>query len=686
VKAKRLIFVGLDGMVPEMLLKFVEEGIMPNMGALMRRGVFARMWPVPQTATATNWATLSTGCWAGTHGVDSFASHIPGSRFDEFLAYEFLPTRPISAHEKNNLTQVEFFWDAAEREGRRVILVNWPYSWPPTVRRGVVVNDSGPSSYLGEFYPEIFFRTRPRGEENETPLRLVPAKGWKSLPASKKEPLEGAFSVTGEETSSSEERKDGLQTKRVIYRVLLAALSGSRYDTLIISRTKDASRALARLREGTWTDWLEEDLQVVRKTKSRGAIYALVPRIMDFRGKFRFKLTKLSPEGEVELFRTPVYNTFGWAYPEEVADILIEAYFKQHSSDMAAGRLKGVRDRDFYEAANPISYLKENFLLKDRLNAEGLTFTAEVLARRYDWDIMMVQIHCPDTLNHYELGQVSEGTAGYSEEAAKAAWEKFRTDYLLLDNFVGSLLRFKDDSTAFVVVSDHGGIAVNAQVWLEKFFMDAGLLTMEKRADGYYYYVPKKSKVFVSGAPMNYYIWYNIKGRDPEGTVEPSEIPALESKVLEVLHSIRDPMTGQSPFSAVLRREDANCFGLWGEKIGDIVFFYREGYMQPEFTNWGPISEREYRDFIKTGFGPAAYTFPGCYSQHAGYLPSCTYKGFSVAGVFLASGPAFKKGVRLEKPFWTVDVVPTLSHILGMKPPRDSEGGIFQGLLERPED
>ncbi len=72
------------------------------------------------TLTTTNWATIATGAWPGTHGITDFNPHRPGDSIGASL--QGFDARDVRA---------EFVWEAAVRAGLDSIVVNWPGSWPP---------------------------------------------------------------------------------------------------------------------------------------------------------------------------------------------------------------------------------------------------------------------------------------------------------------------------------------------------------------------------------------------------------------------------------------------------------------------------------------------------------------------------------------------------------------------------
>ena len=75
------------------------------------------------------------------------------------------------------------------------------------------------------------------------------------------------------------------------------------------------------------------------------------------------------------------------------------------------------------------------------------------------------------------------------------------------------------------------------------------------------------------------YIYVNLKGRDPQGIVEPADYNAFVAKIIDDLYAYRDPSTGKRVASFALNRNDMEVVGLGGKHCGDIFFI-----LEPEFT------------------------------------------------------------------------------------------------------
>ena len=82
-KQKRIMVIGLDGLCVPMIQRFAKEGIIPNMAKLLKRGTLSRLISVVPAQTPTNWTTLATGAYPGTHGISVWGTPNPSDPFDQ---------------------------------------------------------------------------------------------------------------------------------------------------------------------------------------------------------------------------------------------------------------------------------------------------------------------------------------------------------------------------------------------------------------------------------------------------------------------------------------------------------------------------------------------------------------------------------------------------------------------------
>ncbi|MFQ6096815.1 MAG: alkaline phosphatase family protein [Armatimonadota bacterium] len=665
----RLIVIGLDGVMPEFLRRFAAEGVIPNIAGLMDRGAFCEALPSPPCDTPTNWTTLATGTWTGTHGINSFGVHLAGEpfrRLHDVGKNIFPPFASASDENMNELTRVEYFWQAAERAGKRAILVNFPGGWPPNAKTVITVDGSGPycSRLVRMSYPSLF-TTDENPPAGANRLRTCAPHGWLEPPDSARDPRETVFVLTGEADVeptpagwmvTKDSDAAGPLDPELLYCCLVLASTRDRYDRLMVCKGRDASRPVAVLREGEWSDWITDEFQTPYGSERRP-------------GKFKFKLVRLSSDArEIALYRTTIFNTQGWAYPDGIADELIEDLFARGEQSGQDRPFESDGTKEDVPRVSPLCQVTES--IADQ--CVGIALVCEALCRTHDWDMLWAQLHAPDGLNHQALNGIYPDSPDYDPEEEEATWERFREEFRNMDAMVGRILDgCADEETLVCAISDHGAIPTTRRVWLGHFLAEAGFIHyMLDEENRIIEMDASKSKVVLGDHPLAQNIWVNLRGRDPDGIVEPGEeYERVRRDVIQLLYSIRDPETGECPVAFAMRKEDCEDLGQWGDNVGDIVYYLAPGYSN-DITIHSPGSIA-LDDLPRNGFGPMT---GGMQGVHHAYHPTARLGGCSVRGIFLLAGPGIKEKYWRRRPVRTVDVAPTLARLIGIPAPRDAEG------------
>jgi predicted AlkP superfamily phosphohydrolase/phosphomutase len=156
-------------------------------------------------------------------------------------------------------------------------------------------------------------------------------------------------------------------------------------------------------------------------------------------------------------------------------------------------------------------------------------------------------------------------------------------------------------------------------------------------------------------------IFINLKGRDPQGVVEPgAEYDELIEQVRDGLSQVRDPLTGRCLDITIWRREE-----IWsGPYLDRAPDLYVE-MTDPYYSDAGNLNPR---GALFSYYGEHYADFVGVHRR---------------MGMLLAVGPDIQAGSRLE-PVKITDVAPTALHLMGLPIPRDMDGGIPEGLF-RPD-
>jgi predicted AlkP superfamily phosphohydrolase/phosphomutase len=606
-------------MVPTMTERFMGEGVLPNISRLVEHGFFTRVRPVIPAQTPSNWDTIATGATPGTHGVVQWGSHIPGEPVWEYHRGEAFNA---------GLCRAEYLWEAAARAGKRSVVMNYA-GYPPTTGAAVFIEWLfQPSRSYFDLTPPTVYHNCP--ELNTTdPIRLLPAKGWKNLPSSNLAPLEAVLPVVPSTEGSGP-----------TYYALVWG-KGGMYDRVSISPSRNFSDSIVVLSPGEWSGWVRARFKTADQGEAEGA--------------FRFKLIELSPDGtRMRLYRSDAYPTDGrfCSNPELGQRLVAELGPYIHSGMTVGLHCHGQLD---WETADKV--MAEE--------AEWWAQAAYMAMKSTDASLLVLHWHILDEIGHRFVPLVDPTGTHYDPQKADEYWEIIRNYYRAADRFVGAFLeRFDDGETLFTVVSDHGMPANKKAVSLINLFKRRGWVALTPDGKGVDW---SRSKLFFA----QNHLWINLRGRDKGGVVPPEEYLPLRSEVIAAMRDLKDPETGEHVFAFVLSREDAPMVGLWGDYIGDLVFCYSGGY------RWsGPEVLR---------MGEERVVFPCGGGNHGPMIPTYETDVTSVMGVLIMSGPGIRPGVKLSKAeqakICTTDVAPTLSYLMGLDSPAQTEGRVLREFL-----
>ncbi|MGH2691709.1 MAG: alkaline phosphatase family protein [Actinomycetota bacterium] len=283
----------------------------------------------------------------------------------------------------------------------------------------------------------------------------------------------------------------------------------------------------------------------------------------------------------------------------------------------------------------------EEFVLR-RIHAmtERRFKVARRLVRNKPWDFFMMVEIALDRLHHVFWQHCDPTHVKY---AGNNPFESaFHDYYRLLDREIGALLEVLPSDTVTIVMSDHGARRMDGGVCLNEWLMREGYLRMLQPLEG-----PTR----IGDAPVDwsrtiawgdggYYgrIFLNLRGREPEGVVEPAEYEELRSEIADKLEAM---------------------LGTDGKRLGNRVF--RPDAIYPEVEGLAPdlmvyFGDLSWRSVGMVGTGEIFTlendTGPDG-ANHAQF------------GVFAMSGAPATPARRAEG-LWLVDVGPTILDMYGV--------------------
>ena len=651
---KKLLMLGLDAALPDLLEKFSEEGSIPNISRLMDRGVFSRVTTVFPPLTAAAWSAIVSGAGAGSAGIPSLMVKLPGEELDEWH----------TSFDRRMLT-AETLWEVGAKQGMKTALINWPVTWPKGGYKNctqVAGSLNPPFRYfympLWDIAGSSFFSTE-KHFCNQVPgravqVRLEPAKGWKNLP--EEGGASGKSASGGISPMEVSIEVPPVYAKGHTYHVLVTASGSAGYDTVTICKTKDAAEQLAKLKKNEISEW-----QVEQFTDHNGE-----KRM----GRFRFQLIDIGPEGNMlKLFVWAINTADSYTDPKELTEELEEAV------------------GSYLEVDDPWAYLDQwveldHYMNQLEIHSDWWGNATSYILKNKPWDMAFSWVGTVDHLQHVLYAGIVPESALYDPEKYDMCMDNIRIGYQQLDRNVGKILEAVDlEETLVIIVSDHGFTHNDWNPYLKHFLQKAGLLEYELD--------PESGKLAVDWSrtkchplePSHAHIFINLKGRDPHGIVEPEDYEKVQEEIKRALYGIKDPITGETAMAAVLTKQEANTVGIYEgegwERIGDILFAFKPGYLANTFIYPAavryadgteriiPNQEEHEPSILGRHFSGAHVTLPGI-------------KEMEAAVVF--SGPGVKMGKR-NLSLDIVDIAPTIAALLGIPVPKDAEGGMAPDII-----
>ena len=608
MKIEKCVVIGLDAPIVKSIKKYVEKGVMPNIKRLIDEGVWGENCLVPHpTITPPNWTTIVTGSWIGTHQIVCFN-----------LLEEGQLEKTYAAFYKDDC-KAEYIWEAVEKIGKKTILLNYPSTWPNAVKNGIQIGGAGLSineyrlkgikewGIRCDLSADICFTTEELPEAYQ--IKLKKAEGWKNLPEGKE--------FKEAEIKIEFRWSDYISREKPWYILLIN--SGNGFEKVGIYRKRDWENQVTILEKGKWSEKIYTELETDRGKK---------------KVVFRIKLIDLSPDGKnIKIYFTPLCSLSGFAFPESI--------------EKEIENLDGLPIPNSFYTSFHFNWIDIQ-TLSELIDFQNIYLgeCANYLLKNKEWDLFFMHAHCPDHFYHIFINKIEE------DKEIENAERKF---YQSLDKMIGRILESIDEEKTFIIItSDHGAVPTSANFRetgfdVNKILEEKGLLFTEiDETTGEKKIIWEKTKAV---AKLSCYVYINLKSKYPHGIVEDNEYEKIQDEVIKALYDYTDSKTGKKPIAFAFKKQDARIIGLYGEKIGDIVYG----------------------------------VYPEVSGEHGRQITTGEYGMGSMKGLFIAKGPGIKKGKIIERTIWLVDIVPTICFAMDLPVPKNCEGAIIYQIFEDPD-
>ena len=332
----------------------------------------------------------------------------------------------------------------------------------------------------------------------------------------------------------------------------------------------------------------------------------------------------------VSCFLTPDTETTQYTYPAELKE-----------------EIEGLVGRYMVDVPDFRTDDKERLLADIEEMTEKRFRVAEHLAETRPWDLFFLVEMGTDRIHHgfWRFGDPEHRLYEQGNRYEQAMLDYYRA----LDGKLARLLRFADENTAVLVVSDHGAKRMDGGICVNEWLRREGYLALREEPEGPVRLTPDmidwpRTAAWGEGG---YYsrVFLNVEGREPEGTVAQEDFERVRGELKEKLEALGDD-EGRPIGTVAHRPED-----LYDEQNGippDLLVYFGDLY----WRSVGQVGTGTVHVFENdTGPDDANHAHEGLYV-------------LATAGVPAGEGPV--RDLR--------DIAPTILELLGEPVPTDMEG------------
>lgn len=281
---------------------------------------------------------------------------------------------------------------------------------------------------------------------------------------------------------------------------------------------------------------------------------------------------------------------------------------------------------------------------------------AEELYQREPWDVFAIHEIGTDRLHHAYWKYFDPAHPAHvpGNPFAHVAEEY----YAIVDEAIGRLLRHAGPETYVLVVSDHGSMPMDGCFCINQWLQEQGYLALRRpAAPG----TPLEktevdwSKTRIWGAGGYYArLFFNVRGREPQGIVEPAAVDGLRAELVQRLSTLRGPSGQPLPV-----------------RVLDPKVIYRE-------ARGDPPDLMVYFDELRwRSAGTMGY--PSVYLKENDTGPDDAVHSFE--GVFVLYDPQRPVPARRLGTQKIIDVMPTVLRLLGEEVPAHVQGRPMADVL-----
>lgn len=619
-RTRRVVILGLDGLEPSLVEKYMAEGLLPNMEALQSEGSFTRLGTTLPALSPVAWSSFQTGVNPGAHNIFDFLTRdkrycLPQLASTETTTRERV-LKFLGLTWRKKLSSVVItrksqpFWKILGAHGVFSNIIRVPISYPPEKFNGNILSAMCTPDLKGTQGSFSFFSEITDGSQSV---------------------------VTGGESRTFERIGDSL----------CGSLQGP--------PSPDGKGAMSlpfslRLHNGSSSATLSignQTIELVRDTFSPWIELTFSHERVSVSGIARFCLRTSASNDGVSLYISPIN-----IHPEKPALPISEpAIFsswlaKKHGLYGTLGLMEDTWGRNEL-ALDDARFLEQTYLThneREKMFFEALSKTKEGLCA--------CVFDASDRIQHMFWRYLDAKHPSPLEDTAQFG-STIRDMYARMDELVGKTQRELNPGDHLFVMSDHGFASFRRCINLNTWLYREGYLALKDGATtsgDYFKDVDwNRTKAFAVGLSG---IYINRIGREARGIVSDGEASSLKQEIRRKLQLLRDPLDNSETIRQV--HDSATSYrGLYAGEAPDLIVGYHPGYRVSWDSITGTVEPEIFSDNLKA--------WSGDHHVDPELIPGILFTN---------------KKLTKAKPHIT-DIAPTVLSLFAVKPPPYMEGEVI---------
>ena len=559
-RERKVILLGLDGMDPGLVSRWMAEGKLPHLDRLRSTGGFRGVASSIPPQSPVAWATLITGRDPGSHGIFDWIQRHPSNYLPYLsIARTRLPHRtlsvgewrlPLSGAEVQSLREGPVFWDMLCERGVPCSIYRVPSDYPPRDTGARELAGLGAPDLRGTYGEFSYYTDAPPGNAQTSSggavYPVVVSRGHVRAR------LHGPENrLRADRPRSSVDFDVWLDRERRLAKIVMQG-----QETL--------------LRQGEWSDWVP-----VR--------FDLVPHVRSVSGICRFYLKEVSSRFKLYVSPInvdPVQPALPIAAPagfgRELAERFGRFYTAGFPEDVKALR-RGILDDGEYLHQSAIVLDEARRMYEGALN-------------EFRRGLLFYYFSTTDRTQHMFWRTMDARHPAHDPRLAREYGSAIEDCYREADALVGQALEAADRDTTLIIVSDHGFApwyrSFNLNTWLSQNGYLVGRWPWSQVAD--IFANADWARTTAYGLGFNA-LYLNLRGREVAGSVPPAERSGLLRRLADDLLRTRDPESGELVIRSVYLADEVYSHNL-PDRAPDLVIGYSRGYRCSDDSVLGEVS------------------------------------------------------------------------------------------------